>query len=137
MLWWACHKGTNCVYGLIRTGADVDVVDTHFERTPLMGCLEYSGWEFPVVELLAKNANLSAENACGETALDILWLKLDEDLGEKSAGSRRVLLLLANAGIFEGAPPPAQFLPHLGLAISEHAETAKEARAKAEADESE
>ena len=116
LLWWACHKGLGMAKRLIAAGADVNAADTHFKRTPLMGCVTFFKNQDLIKALLAKGADMHAVSADGKTALDVL-----EPYVAEYADFREYLLILTEADVFKGKAPPAKLLPHLGLAMSERA----------------
>jgi type III secretion system FlhB-like substrate exporter len=61
LLWWACHTGqTGVGKRLIEAGADVNAADTHFKRTPLMGCVSFFKQKDVIKALLAKGADAIA-----------------------------------------------------------------------------
>ena len=119
LLWWACHKGVAVgAEMLIKAGADVNAADTHYKRTPLMGCVG-----FPLMgcvgflsnqkllkALLDKRPNLFATSADGETVLSVV----EKYLGRNEVSTRDYVLMLTEAGIFKGEAPP----PHLAQAIA-------------------
>ena len=125
LLWWACHKGMGMAERLIDAGADVNAADTHFKRTPLMGCVGFDECQDFIKALLAKGADVHAVSADGKTALDLLEPLLGPTANNDS---REFLLVLAEANLFKGEDPPARLLPFLGKAISKRAASAAAAR---------
>jgi hypothetical protein len=117
LLWWSCHKGLGMTMRLVAAGADVNAADTHFKRTPLMGCMGFLKGQDFIKALLAKGADVHAVSADGKTALDVL----EPFLGPANADCREYLLMLAEADVFKGEAPPAKLLPYIGLAVSERA----------------
>jgi len=125
LLWWDLFKGLGLAERLIAAGADVNAADTHFKRTPLMGCMGFFKQQNVIKALLAKGADMHAVSAVGTTALDELEPLLSPPA---NADSREYLLLLAEANLFKGEDPPARLLPFLGKAISKRAASAAAAR---------
>ena len=120
LLWWACHKGLRPYREwLIDKGADVNAADTHFRRTPLMGCLGFQNQQDTIKKLLAKGADMHAASADGKSALDMLEPLLPD------ADCMEYLLILIEADVFKGEAPPAKLLRSIGLAMSKRAHAGK------------
>ena len=118
LLWWSCHTGVGLAPRLIDAGADVNAADTHFKRTPLMGCMGFFKSQDLIKALLAKGADMHAVSADGKTALDALEPYVEY---LQYADFREYLLILAEANIFKGIAPPSKFASFLSLAVSERA----------------
>ena len=115
LLWWACHNGQFTVARmLIKAGADVNAADTHYKRTPLMGCVGFKYSQKVLKALLDKRPNLFATSADGETALSLVekYLYMNEDF------MCDYLLMLTEAGVFKGKVPPSHLAQAIATALS-------------------
>ena len=126
LLWWACATGQHVLserYILI--GADVNAVDKYFKRSPLMEALRFYSNTATVKLLLDKGADVHARCSQGNAPLDVLrtWGYLSHN------DHFAYLLLLADANVFKGLDPPAEWVPYIAKAVSKRAAQAAAAKA--------
>jgi hypothetical protein len=118
LLWWACATGWAVVTErFVSFGADVNAVDKYFKRSPLMEVLGFHK-KIGLVKLLLDNgADVHARCSHGNAPLDVLraWGDLDHD------DNLAYLLLLADANVFKGLDPPAEWAPYIAKAVSRRA----------------
>ena len=130
LLWWACADGwSHLPARLISCGADPNAADKHFKRSPLMGALAAYSRPDTVKALLDNGADVHAKCVKGETPLDVLRAWGPRDHQDPLA----YLLLLAEANVFKGAKPAAEWAPFIAEAVSQRAANGAAAAAAAAA----